>query len=152
MRVSGAVADDVRADMTDLDHAAWNAWVIGEFQQNNGNVPGYESIPLVLLTTTDVRDGNPTVVPLGYVRHGRQFLVAAVNGGRRYAPRWLSNLIADPRATLDDGSEVLRVHARVLSGEDLDAMWRVFLSELPSYEQHLWDVPAPIVVFTPIEH
>ena len=45
--------------MNDMDYAAWNEWVVGEFHSKAGAVPGYEELPLLLLTTIGRRTGEP---------------------------------------------------------------------------------------------
>jgi hypothetical protein len=45
--------------MNDIDYAAWNEWVVGEFHSKAGAVPGYEELPLLLLTTTGSLSSEP---------------------------------------------------------------------------------------------
>ena len=78
--------------MNDIDYAAWNEWVVSEFHSKAGAVPGYEELPLLLLTTTGTLSSEPRVVPPCYVSVEDAYYVAATNSGRPEAPAWLRNI------------------------------------------------------------
>lgn len=104
--------------MTDFNHA-----VIEEFRRNNGRVGGpFEGARLILLTTTGVRSGRPHTVPLGYLPDGGdRLLVIGSAGGNPRHPQWHRNLLARPRATIEDGVFRYPADAVPLTGAERDA-------------------------------
>ncbi|MGA6166387.1 nitroreductase/quinone reductase family protein [Amycolatopsis magusensis] len=103
----------------------FNLPVIEEFRANGGRVGGYfEGARLILLTTTGARSGAPHTVPLAYLPDGgERVLVIGSAGGSPRHPAWYHNLLANPRATVEDGVFTYEVEATVLSGAERD---RVF--------------------------
>ncbi|GGP64745.1 nitroreductase/quinone reductase family protein [Saccharothrix coeruleofusca] len=102
----------------------FNQKVIEEFRANRGRVGGYfEGARLLLLTTTGARSGKRHTVPLGYLPDGDRVLVIGSAGGAPRHPAWFHNLVADPRATVEDGVFTYEAQAEVLAGEERD---RVF--------------------------
>jgi deazaflavin-dependent oxidoreductase (nitroreductase family) len=103
----------------------FNQQVIDEFRANGGRVGGYfEGARLILLTTTGARSGAAHTTPLGYLPDGGdRILVIGSAGGAPGHPDWYRNLVADPRATVEDGVFVWDATATVLTGADRD---RVF--------------------------
>src|SRR5215468_11225152 len=84
----------------------WNAKIIEEFRANEGRVGGnFEGAPLLLLTTTGRRTGQARVKPMMYLADGDRLLVFASKGGAPTNPDWYHNLVADPRVTVEVGSE-----------------------------------------------
>jgi|GEM_PF-3457716 deazaflavin-dependent oxidoreductase (nitroreductase family) len=134
--------------MNDVDYAAWNQWVVGEFHSKAGAVPGYEELPLLLLTTIGRGSGKPRVVPLCYVSDDDAYYVAATNSGRPEAPAWLRNIRAEPHATIDVGGESIPVVGEEMFGPRLRDLWGVFVREMPTYASSLQEDPLPIVMLT----
>ena len=134
--------------MNDMDYAAWNEWVVSEFHKKAGAVPGYEEIPLLLLTTTGSRSGRSRVVPLGYVGVTTCTL-AATNSGQPRAPAWLRNIRDEAHASIEVGTESIPVVAEELFGKRLRDLWEVFVRDIPTYESSVQDVLLPIVMLTP---
>lgn len=66
---------------------------------------------MLLLTTTGRVTGKRHTVPLLYLRDGDRLVVIASFGGRPYDPEWYSNLVADPRASV----QILREHRRIVA-------------------------------------
>ncbi len=137
--------------MNDIDYAAWNKWVVGEFRSKDGQVPGYEEIPLLLLTTTGHRSAESRVVPLGYLLVDDAYFVAATNSGRPEPPAWLQNLRAERTAQIEVGSDSLAVVAEEVSRPRLDELWELFAGQIPTYAEMVRDDPLPIVMLTPVQ-
>lgn len=91
----------------------------------------------LLLTTTGRRSGKQYSSPLFFSPYGDSYAVVASNFGDRKHPAWSENLLADPRATITLGNQVLPVTARLLTGEDHDAQWRLITSYGPAYQDYL---------------
>ncbi|MDO3705743.1 nitroreductase/quinone reductase family protein [Micromonospora sp. C28SCA-DRY-2] len=103
----------------------FNQQIIDEFRANSGRVGGpFAGGRLILLTTTGARTGAPHTTPVGYLPDGgERILVIASAGGAPRHPDWYHNLVADPRATVEDGVFTYQARAEVLIGADRD---RVF--------------------------
>jgi deazaflavin-dependent oxidoreductase (nitroreductase family) len=64
--------------------------------------------PILLLTTTGRRTGQPRTWPLTYLPEGERLIVIASNGGQPNHPAWYLNLRANPRVHAQVGD---RTHA-----------------------------------------
>jgi deazaflavin-dependent oxidoreductase (nitroreductase family) len=124
--------------------------VVEEFRANGGVVGGdFAGIPLLLLTTTGARTGQPRTWPLAYAADGDRLVVFAANGGRPTAPAWLHNLRAHPRATVEVGTETVEVTASVVEdGAERRRLWELGAAAAPVLAalQARTDRPFPVVV------
>lgn len=106
--------------------------------------------PILLLTTTGRKSGEPRTNPLLYMPDGDRFIVVASNGGRPNTPAWFLNLTAAPEAEVQVGRRKVRVRAELLRGADKAAMWErvtAFYRGWAHY-QTLTDRDIPVVVLT----
>ena len=77
--------------MTDAND--WNRQIIEEFRANEGKVGGqFAGAPLVLLTTTGARSGQPWTSPMMYLDDGGRRYVFASKAGAPTNPDWYHNL------------------------------------------------------------
>jgi len=76
--------------------------------------------PMLLLTTTGARTGQPVTVPLGFAadEQGRVFVVASKAGSPSH-PAWFYNLRANPAVTVELGDKSFEARAVVMAGEGL---------------------------------
>lgn len=101
-----------------------NAEIIAEFRANGGKVGGnFDGAPLLLLHTTGARTGKERVNPMMYEQVGDDVAVIASKGGAPSHPDWFHNLVANPRARVEVGTDTFDVVARVTSGEERVAIW-----------------------------
>src|SRR5207245_8616211 len=84
------------------------------YRLTGGKVAGrIGKAPVLLLTTTGRKSGQPRTNPLLYTEVGDNgYIVIASKGGADKHPLWYLNLQADPLAKVTIGRETLRVHAR----------------------------------------
>src|SRR5919202_2600167 len=88
----------------------FNQQVIQEFRANQGKVGGQlANMPLLLLTTTGAKSGRAITKPLVYTKDGDRIVIVASFAGGPKNPPWYHNLIANPEATVEVGSERFRV-------------------------------------------
>ena len=93
-----------------------NARTIDEFRSNDGRVGGFfEGSPLLLLSTTGAKSGQPRTNPMMYLADSDRFMVFATKGGAPTSPDWYHNLVANPAVTLEVGTETFEAEAAVLS-------------------------------------
>ena len=106
------------------DRQDWNKKIIEEFRANQGKVGGmFEGMPILLLHHTGAKSGKVRVNPLAYQANGNRLVVFASKGGAPTNPDWFHNLRANPRATVEVGTETRDVRARVAEGEEREKIW-----------------------------
>lgn len=108
--------------------------------------------PILLLTTTGRKSGQPRTVPVMYVP-GEEPVLVASNGGSPSHPAWYLNLLADPRAMVDIEGERREVVARTVTGEERDRLWPRTVAIYPAYAsyQRRTDRELPVVVLEPAQ-
>src|SRR5260370_38000823 len=90
----------------------FNQNTIDEFRSNNGKVGGYfANATLLLLTTVGAKSGQSRTTPVVYVTAGDRLAIIASKGGAPSHPDWYYNLLANPVATVEDGTKRFQVRA-----------------------------------------
>ena len=98
---------------------AFNRKVIEEFRANGGKLSGpLASTRPMLLTTRGARTGAERTVVIGFRQFGDAYAVIASNNAAPSPPHWYFNLMKEPEATVEIGTEKFRVRARVAEGEE----------------------------------
>ncbi len=94
-------------------------------------------LPVVLLTTTGARTGQPRTWPLVGLRdeQGRVVVVASNYGNQRH-PAWAHNLRANPRAQVVIDGVATPVVAHEAHGAERQRIWRNGLTYYPAWEQY----------------
>ena len=90
--------------------------------------------------------------PLMYHKEGEAIVVVASKAGQPTHPAWFHNLKANPDTTIQIGSVVREVHARVAADEERDRLWPKFVAFYPGYEffqSHAKGRKIPIVILDP---
>ncbi|MFE9768895.1 nitroreductase/quinone reductase family protein [Streptomyces sp. NPDC005808] len=132
----------------------FNQQVIEEFRANHGQVGGYfEGARLLLLTTTGSRTGTPHTTPVGYLPDGgERVLVIASAGGAPGHPDWFRNLVANPRATVEDGLFTYEAEAVVLERAERDRAFARAVEADPGWAEYQakTDRVIPVVALRPI--
>ena len=106
------------------DTKNWNDPIIEEFRANQGKVGGnFERQPLLLLHHRGARTGVERVNPVAYQKVGDSYAVFASKGGSPTNPDWYHNLVANPEARVEVGTETFDVNARVARGEERERIW-----------------------------
>jgi deazaflavin-dependent oxidoreductase (nitroreductase family) len=97
----------------------FNASVIAEFRSHGGRVGGpFEGAPLLLLTSIGVKSGEERTTPVMYLPDGERMVIFASKAGAPTNPAWYHNLVANPTATVEVGTESFQATARVATGEE----------------------------------
>jgi deazaflavin-dependent oxidoreductase (nitroreductase family) len=126
----------------------FNQQVINEFRANQGKVGGrYANRPLLLLTTTGAKSGRALTRPLTYTRDGDRLVVIASFGGGPKNPSWYHNLVANPEATVEVGSERFRVRATVTTGEERQRLFSRQAEQMPAFAEYQQKTTRQIPVF-----
>lgn len=115
----------------------WNTKIIEEFRANEGRVGGpFTDSPMLLLTTTGRRTGERRTNPMMYMADGDRLLVFASKGGAPTHPDWYHNLVADPRVTVEVGTESYQAHATALQGDERDRLYAEQSRRYPGFAEY----------------
>lgn len=130
----------------------WNAKVIDEFRANDGRVAAFARQPLLLLTHRGARTGTKRTNPLAYFRDGDDYVVVASKGGAPTNPDWYHNLLANPDATIEVGTEVFVVTARQSDDEERERLWAMITSANPAFAEYETKTERriPVMILTPV--
>jgi len=128
--------------------------VIAQYRATGGQVTGrYAGRPLLLLTTTGAKSGQPRVTPLNYSTDSERLIVIASKGGSPTHPDWYRNLVAHPEVTIEQGNETFQAHATTAEEPERSRLFAQQAAEMPFFAEYERIVTArqiPVVVFTRI--
>jgi deazaflavin-dependent oxidoreductase (nitroreductase family) len=117
--------------------ADFNAAVIKEFRENGGKVGGpFEGAPMLLLTSTGAKSGQPRTSPMMYLADGSRFLVFASKAGAPTNPDWYHNLVTHPDASIEVGTERFGVKATVITGAERDELYGRQAALYPGFAEY----------------
>jgi F420H(2)-dependent quinone reductase len=104
--------------------------------------------PLLILTTTGRRTGQPHSTPVIGIPSGTDWVVVASNGGAASQPLWLRNIVASPEVTVRCGTRTGPFHARILQGRERSQRWPELVQAYPPYGkmQAKTDRELPVVL------
>jgi|SRR6516162_1369550 deazaflavin-dependent oxidoreductase (nitroreductase family) len=113
---------------------AINARVVDEFRSNGGKVGGqFDGIPLLLLSTTGIKSGQPRLSPLAYLTIDGKTIIIGSFGGADVDPAWVHNLRANPRGNVEVGTQTFDVIARELPPEERDDVFGKVVAVAPGF-------------------
>ena len=131
------------------DRNDWNRAIIDEFHGNGGKVGGmFEHQPLLLLTSTGAKTGRQRTNPLAYLADADRFVVFASKGGAPTNPDWFHNLVANPHATIEVGTDTIEVEAEVAVAEERDRLWKEQVAHNPNFSEYetKTDRTIPVII------
>jgi deazaflavin-dependent oxidoreductase (nitroreductase family) len=104
--------------------------------------------PVLLLTTTGHRSGQPHTTPLIYGRSGDDYLIVASNGGSPEPPAWFENLSEQPEVEVQVLGDRFKARARTATRQEKPAMWQEMVRHWPPYDDYRQrtDREIPVVV------
>ena len=121
--------------MSELDDL--NQRIITEFRANQGKVGGqFAGAPLLLLTTTGAKSGRAITKPLVYTKDGNRIVLIASFAGAPKNPAWFVNLVANPVATIELGSERFQARATVTSGEERQRLYKNQAAQMAIFDDY----------------
>jgi deazaflavin-dependent oxidoreductase (nitroreductase family) len=130
---NGALIPSVLQGMAD-----WNAKIIDEFRANEGRVGGpFKGHQLLLLHHKGAKTGKERINPLAAQTLGDgAWAVFASKGGAPTNPDWFYNLVANPDAIIEIGTETVRVRARVPSDAEREPIWTRQKKIMPGFAEY----------------
>jgi deazaflavin-dependent oxidoreductase (nitroreductase family) len=124
--------------MTDtIDFDEFNRKVIAEFRENSGKVGGmFEGGLIVLVHHIGAKSGIERIAPLGAFREDGRIYIFASKGGAPDNPAWYHNLVANPKVTVELGTETFPAIARVLTGAERDDIYAKQSATTPQFAEY----------------
>jgi deazaflavin-dependent oxidoreductase (nitroreductase family) len=102
--------------------------------------------PVLLLTTTGRKSGEPRTAPVLYLARGADMILIDTNGGNEKLPGWSYNLRARPHAEVEIGKRKLAVTARVAEGAERIELWRAAVAQYAGFDEYVeWLERTPSV-------
>jgi deazaflavin-dependent oxidoreductase (nitroreductase family) len=133
----------------------FNGKIIAEFRANGGQVGGpFAGSDILLLHHTGARSGAQRVSPLAYQRVGESFAIFASKAGAPENPAWYHNLIAHPDTSVELGTQVLPVRARVAEPAEREVIWKQLVERAPHFGQYAERAAPreiPVIVLDPLK-
>jgi deazaflavin-dependent oxidoreductase (nitroreductase family) len=107
-----------------IDFDAMNREVIRQFHETGGKADGaFTGKPLVLVHHIGAKSGVERIAPLVPLVEDDRIYVFASKGGADTNPDWYRNLVANPRVTVELGTEKFPATAKTLTGSERDAIY-----------------------------
>ncbi|MGA7705169.1 MAG: nitroreductase family deazaflavin-dependent oxidoreductase [Solirubrobacteraceae bacterium] len=110
---------------------------VAPYRRSNGRIgghlPGWPSAKVALVEHRGAKSGILRTSPLMYHADGDTIAAAASKAGQPTNPAWFHNLMANPDTTVQIGSEVRPVRARLATEEERDRLWPKLLAFYPGY-------------------
>lgn len=133
----------------------WNERIVAEFRANGGYVPwsseeefaagrpvpprmpGFDErgMPLILLHTIGAKSGRERINPLFFLPVGDDWAVFGTHGGSPRHPVWYHNLMANPRVTVEVGTERVSAVARLVQGAERKRIWAKETALVPKFAE-----------------
>jgi deazaflavin-dependent oxidoreductase (nitroreductase family) len=108
--------------------------VVELFRANGGKVGGaFEGRPLIVLNTIGAKSGEPRSHALMYGEDGDDLFIIASKGGAPEHPAWYHNLVANPRVTVELGTEVFEAEAIPTDGAERDRLMARMIANWPFF-------------------
>lgn len=125
--------NDASGDVNDF-----NQQLIDQFRANDGEIVSgmFKGAPLLLLTTTGAKSGKPRTNPLAYTRDGDRLVIIASKGGAPTNPDWYHNLVANPTASVEVGTETFPIRAQVAAGAERDRLYGQMAAQMPGFAEY----------------
>ena len=108
-------------------------------------------VPTLLLEHTGRKSGKTYVSPLVYIRDGADIVVVASQGGRPEHPQWYRNLVANPAASVQIGSQRHPVRAVTADPGERERLWPVLVEAYADFDNYQsWaEREIPVVLLKP---
>jgi deazaflavin-dependent oxidoreductase (nitroreductase family) len=103
--------------------------------------------PVLLLTTTGRKSGQPRTAPVLYLADGDRYVVINTNAGNAKTPAWSLNLRANPEGEVEIGRKRVAVRARLAEGEERADLWRRSMEQYEGWDYYESQLDREVGVF-----
>ena len=132
-----------------MDYEEFTRQLKAELRANgvvqNGPMAGR---PLMILTTTGAKSGEPREAVVTYTREGDKYVIAASKSGADTNPAWYHNLQVNPVAVVEAAGEKFEAKATAASGAERDRLYAQHAEERPEFKDYPNKTKRVIPVFT----
>ena len=110
-------------------------------------------LPLLTLTATGARSGQPRSVPLIGVPDGERLIVIASNWGQEHPPGWYHNVRTHPEVTVKMDGVSQSYWAREVEGNERARAWAKAIARYPGYRAYQTRTARtiPVLILEPKE-
>ncbi|MGQ0832016.1 MAG: nitroreductase family deazaflavin-dependent oxidoreductase [Microthrixaceae bacterium] len=124
--------------MSDTALNDFNQGIIDEFRASGGTVTGiFEGAPMVLITHTGAKTGQRRTTPLVHTIDGDRVVIIASMGGAPTHPAWFHNIKANPRVTVELGTETFEADATIYEdGPEHDRLYAQQAALMPNFAEY----------------
>jgi deazaflavin-dependent oxidoreductase (nitroreductase family) len=141
--------------MAHWDRAAVEDRLIADMRANGGAVTSgpLAGDPLLVMTSTGAKSGEPRRAILTFSRAGADYIVAGTDGGSPTDPAWLTNVGVNPDVTVEAESRTFGARASIATGDERQHLWDQHVATIPKFAEY----PAkagrviPMVRLTPVD-
>ncbi len=108
-------------------------------------------VPTLLLEHIGRKSGRRLVSPLVFIHDGDDVIVVASQGGRDTDPQWYRNLVANPDAHIEIGSQRRPVRAVTATPEQKARLWPKLVEAYADFDTYqAWaDREIPVIILQP---
>ena len=108
-------------------------------------------MPILLLTTTGRKTGQPRTWPVGYLEDGDDLVVVASAGGLPTHPAWYLNLRDHPEVKVRLGNRTRTMGATIAGPEERARLWARITGQYPYFARYQAGVEReiPVVILRP---
>jgi deazaflavin-dependent oxidoreductase (nitroreductase family) len=124
--------------MPDWDPEAFENGLIADMRAHGGQITQgpLAGQPLLVLSMTGAKSGQPRRVILTYTRDDGDYIVAGSKSGAPTDPVWLNNLRANPSVTIEAGNTTFPATARIVDDADRAQLWAAHVAALPQFGEY----------------
>jgi deazaflavin-dependent oxidoreductase (nitroreductase family) len=123
--------------MTDWDPEAFTRALIADVRENGRPTSGpMAGRPLMVLTTTGAKTGEPRTVVVTFTRDGDAYVVAGSKSGAPTDPYWFRNLRSNPQVKVEADRQAFEAHATEVEGADREQLWDRHVAERPEFAEY----------------
>ena len=120
------------------DYADWTKNLIADIRANGRPTSGYfEGRPVMVLTTTGAKTGEPREAVVTFSRDGDDYVVVGSKSGEPDDPRGSRISKANPVVKVEADGLTFQATATVAEGADRDALWDRHVAEHPQFADYL---------------
>lgn len=117
----------------------FDAQILADMRAHDGQVTSgpLAGHPLLVLTSTGAKSGEPRQSILTWSRDGDDYIVAGTAGGSPKAPGWVHNVSAQPEVSIETGNVTFDGRAEtILDGPERDRLWTQHVAALPWFADY----------------
>ena len=121
------------------DAKAWEDQLIAEMRANDGKITQgpLAGHPLMIVTSTGAKSGEPRRAILTYSEDAGDFIVAGTAGGSPKTPAWVHNIEAHPTVSVEADNHTFDATGQVITlGAARDRLWAQHVDRLPWFADY----------------